>query len=166
MPATSGLGLANPSGHLTSVTLPRFRSPAAGSYYLNYTRIGVLVLLVHDASDIGVDAQKLVQYTKLRAKRGFFLSEVRPHCAPCLLLGVGSVLRHQAPHARVWLCAQTFFIANMLSYFYLLLYILPFHIIRCSFITPVYLVRAACSFPTHGGPVLPRQPVAVAAPGV
>ena len=49
---------------------------AVGSYYLNYVRIGVSVLLVHDMSDIFVDAQKLVQYTKLRGRRGFFLSEV------------------------------------------------------------------------------------------
>jgi hypothetical protein len=48
-----------------------------GSYYLSYLRIGLLVLLVHDASDIGVDMLKLSNYTKMRDRRGWYIVEVR-----------------------------------------------------------------------------------------
>jgi hypothetical protein len=48
-----------------------------GSYYMRYVRIGLLVLLVHDASDIGVDMLKLFNYMKLRDARSYFMVEVR-----------------------------------------------------------------------------------------
>lgn len=41
-----------------------------------YVRIGLLVLLVHDASDIGVDLLKLFNYMKLRERRGYYGIEV------------------------------------------------------------------------------------------
>lgn len=52
------------------------RAVAVGSYYLSYLRIGLLVLLVHDASDIGVDMLKLSNYTKMRDRRGWYIVEV------------------------------------------------------------------------------------------
>jgi TLC domain len=39
-------------------------------------RIGLLVLYVHDISDIFVDLLKMINLTKLEGKRGFFLSEI------------------------------------------------------------------------------------------
>jgi TLC domain len=47
-----------------------------GSYYMRYVRIGLLVLLVHDASDIGVDMLKIFNYMKLRDARSYFMVEV------------------------------------------------------------------------------------------
>ena len=68
------------------------------SYYANYLKIGVLVLLIHDASDIGVDTLKLVNYTKLRGATGWFGSEVcdaRAGCARC-----ENAVRDPLSHAR------------------------------------------------------------------
>jgi len=46
------------------------------SHMFNFTRIGVLVMYVHDMSDIFVDTLKMVNYLKLENKSGFFLSEI------------------------------------------------------------------------------------------
>lgn len=53
------------------------------SWFMGYHRGGLLVLLVHDVSDIFVDLLKLVNYTKLEGARGFFASEIS-YCA-CVL---------------------------------------------------------------------------------
>jgi len=42
----------------------------------NFHRIGVLVLLIHDVSDITVDLLKVSYYLKLQNWQGFFLSEI------------------------------------------------------------------------------------------
>lgn len=46
------------------------------SWALGYLRIGLLVLFIHDVSDIFVDLLKLVNYLKLEGPKGFFLSEL------------------------------------------------------------------------------------------
>jgi ceramide synthetase len=46
------------------------------SYQNNYVRLGTLVLLVHDLSDIPVDVLKMVNYCKLEDMKGFFASEI------------------------------------------------------------------------------------------
>jgi len=48
----------------------------SGSYMYGYQRIGILVLVVHDASDIGVDLIKMFNYLKLEGTKGLFLSEI------------------------------------------------------------------------------------------
>jgi hypothetical protein len=47
-----------------------------GAVAPNLMRIGVLVLYVHDASDVFVDLLKLANYTKLSGMRGFFVTEI------------------------------------------------------------------------------------------
>jgi ceramide synthetase len=47
----------------------------AGSFSRNYTRIGLLVLYVNDATDIFVDWLKMANYLKLRGPEAFFLAE-------------------------------------------------------------------------------------------
>lgn len=56
--------------HLVTIAL------VLASWYGGSMRIGLLVLYVHDISDIFVDALKMVNLTKLEGKRGFFLSEI------------------------------------------------------------------------------------------
>eukprot|EP01029_Cantina_marsupialis_P006233 TRINITY_DN167_c0_g1_i1.p1 TRINITY_DN167_c0_g1~~TRINITY_DN167_c0_g1_i1.p1 ORF type:complete len:337 (-),score=60.37 TRINITY_DN167_c0_g1_i1:169-1179(-) len=48
----------------------------AASALYGYYRIGVLVLVVHDISDIPIDLMKLFYMTNLNERRGFFLSEI------------------------------------------------------------------------------------------
>jgi len=47
-----------------------------GSYACGYQRIGLLVQLIHDVSDIGVDLLKMFNYLKLEGTQGLFLSEI------------------------------------------------------------------------------------------
>jgi len=46
------------------------------SWAVGYMRIGILVLFVHDVSDIFVDLLKMVNYLKLENRRGLFASEI------------------------------------------------------------------------------------------
>ncbi len=46
------------------------------SWAVGYMRIGLLVLFVHDISDIFVDLLKMVNYLKLSDRRGFYASEI------------------------------------------------------------------------------------------
>ena len=46
------------------------------SYYYNYLRVGVLVLYIHDVSDIPVDLLKLCNYCQLEGPKGLFLTEL------------------------------------------------------------------------------------------
>ena len=46
------------------------------SWAVGYMRVGILVLFVHDMSDIFVDLLKMVNYLKLENRRGFFASEI------------------------------------------------------------------------------------------
>jgi hypothetical protein len=46
------------------------------SWAVGYLRIGLLVLWIHDVSDIFVDLLKMVNYLKLEDKRGYFASEI------------------------------------------------------------------------------------------
>ena len=46
------------------------------SWACGYMRVGILVLFVHDASDIFVDLLKMVNYLKLENQRGYFASEI------------------------------------------------------------------------------------------
>ena len=55
--------------HIATIAL------VAGSWINGYLRIGVLVLLVHDTSDIPLDLTKMLNYLKLQGPRGFFLAE-------------------------------------------------------------------------------------------
>ena len=48
---------------------------AAGSFAAGYLRVGLIVLWVHDVSDILVDILKLVNYLKLEDRRGLYASE-------------------------------------------------------------------------------------------
>jgi ceramide synthetase len=47
----------------------------AGSMSGGYLRVGLLVLYVHDVSDITVDLLKMINYLKLENRAGWFLSE-------------------------------------------------------------------------------------------
>jgi len=46
-----------------------------GSWTCNYTRIGVLVLFVHDSSDIAIDMLKLTNHLKLHERKFFYICE-------------------------------------------------------------------------------------------
>lgn len=46
-----------------------------GSWSVNYTRIGVLVLFVHDASDISIDLLKMTNNLKLHDRAGLYICE-------------------------------------------------------------------------------------------
>jgi hypothetical protein len=45
------------------------------SYSMNYVRVGTVVLLLHDSSDIVADLLKLANYLKLEGSKGLFLVE-------------------------------------------------------------------------------------------
>ena len=46
------------------------------SYFNNYMRIGVVVLFIHDLSDIPVDLLKIFNYCQLEGPKGLFLVEI------------------------------------------------------------------------------------------
>ena len=46
------------------------------SYFNNYMRIGVVVLFIHDLSDIPVDLLKIFNYCQLEGPKGLFLVEM------------------------------------------------------------------------------------------
>jgi len=46
------------------------------SYFANYQRIGVVVLFLHDISDIPLDLLKILNYCNLEGRRGLFLVEL------------------------------------------------------------------------------------------
>jgi hypothetical protein len=46
------------------------------SWAVGYMRVGILVLFVHDVSDIFVDLLKMVNYLKLENRQGLFASEI------------------------------------------------------------------------------------------
>merc|ERR1712130_21817 len=48
----------------------------AGSWHAKHPNIGVIVLYIHDCSDIFVDFTKMVNYLKLEGKASFFISEI------------------------------------------------------------------------------------------
>lgn len=48
----------------------------AGSYHGSNLRIGIVILLIHDFSDIFIDSMKMINYLKLEDKAGYFLSEI------------------------------------------------------------------------------------------
>lgn len=56
--------------HVTTIAL------CYGSYYTGTTRVGLLVLLVHDGSDIPADILKMVNYMGLDEKSGLYLTEI------------------------------------------------------------------------------------------
>jgi hypothetical protein len=66
--------------HLVTIAL------VLASWYGGSMRIGLLVLYVHDVSDIFVDGLKMVNLTKLEGRRGWFLSEFA--YATCILTWV------------------------------------------------------------------------------
>lgn len=47
-----------------------------GSYLADQTRIGIVVLFIHDISDIPIDCLKLSNYLKLEERKGFFIVEM------------------------------------------------------------------------------------------
>jgi len=47
----------------------------AGSYSNGYHRVGLLILLIHDSSDVPVDLLKMMNYLKLEGTAGLFLTE-------------------------------------------------------------------------------------------
>ena len=47
-----------------------------GSYVGGFTRIGIVVLFIHDVSDIPIDCLKLANYLKLENAPGFFIVEM------------------------------------------------------------------------------------------
>lgn len=60
-----------------SVThLWNFLQLVAGSASCNYYRIGLLVLYIHDASDIFIDSMKMANYLKCEGAKGFFIVEI------------------------------------------------------------------------------------------
>lgn len=66
-----------------SISTPGSTLAAAGSFAAGYLRIGLLVLWVHDVSDILVDLLKMVNYLKLEERRGFFASELAYFACIC-----------------------------------------------------------------------------------
>lgn len=48
----------------------------AGSFAAGYLRVGIIILYVHDVSDVFVDLLKMVNYLKLENRRGLFASEI------------------------------------------------------------------------------------------
>jgi len=56
--------------HLATIGL------VAMAYTINASRIGIVVLIVHDASDIAIDLLKIFNYLRLEGKKGFFLVEI------------------------------------------------------------------------------------------
>lgn len=46
------------------------------AYVINQSRIGLVVLFVHDVSDIAIDLLKIFNYLRLEGKNGFFLVEI------------------------------------------------------------------------------------------
>jgi len=58
------------SHHLVTIAL------VIGSYVFGYTHIGIVVLFIHDVSDIPIDCLKLANYLKLEDKPGFFIVEM------------------------------------------------------------------------------------------
>jgi len=48
----------------------------AGSWSYNYMRIGLLVLYVHDVSDIFIDLMKMYNYVHMYGASGFFMVEI------------------------------------------------------------------------------------------
>jgi TLC domain len=68
---------ANARPALSHARLSAVLSPPAGVSWGNgYVRVGVLVLYVHDVSDIFVDLLKMVNYLKLEGYRGFMGTEI------------------------------------------------------------------------------------------
>jgi hypothetical protein len=105
----------------------------------------VLVLLIHDASDIGVDTLKLVNYTKLRGAKGWFGSEV---CTCMSVASGGPVPPSQNPSARNDLfnrcvLGQIAFTLNLISWFYWRLYVYPFFVVYAAFVSSLVVVSAA-----------------------
>merc|ERR1711968_76006 len=47
-----------------------------GSWCFGYLRIGILVMYVHDFSDIFIDIMKLANYAKLQGSSAFFIVEI------------------------------------------------------------------------------------------
>lgn len=47
-----------------------------GSYVFNYVRVGTIVLVLHDTSDVVADLLKACNYLKLEGARGLFLVEI------------------------------------------------------------------------------------------
>jgi len=56
--------------HVVTIALVGF------SYHYNYTKVGVIVLFVHDVSDIPLDLLKIFNYCQLEGLRGLFLVEL------------------------------------------------------------------------------------------
>lgn len=79
--------------HLVTIAL------VAASWWANYVRIGLLVLWVHDASDIFVDLLKMVNYLKLESFRGYFASEIA--YASCMVAWVYFRL-YRFPFKVIW----------------------------------------------------------------
>ncbi|CAK4080735.1 unnamed protein product [Aphanomyces euteiches] len=46
------------------------------SYAVGFLPVGVLVLIIHDASDVPLDLLKMANYMKLEDRKGWFLSEI------------------------------------------------------------------------------------------
>jgi ceramide synthetase len=61
--------------HLATIAL------VAMSYWSGLTRIGLIILFIHDCSDIGIDLLKLSNYLSIDGPRNFFLVEVSYACA-------------------------------------------------------------------------------------
>lgn len=56
--------------HLATICL------VAIAYTINQSRIGLVVLFIHDISDISIDLLKIFNYLRLEGKKGFFLVEI------------------------------------------------------------------------------------------
>jgi hypothetical protein len=120
--------------------------PSAASYYENYIKIGILVLLIHDASDIGVDTLKLVNYTKLRGRKGWFGSEVRSTArVPRPAWWKGS-FRRLPPRSMFTTSAllapvvQLAFTGNLIAWFYFRIYVYPTSVIYSSAVQSIQVL--------------------------
>ncbi|KAF0686250.1 Aste57867_21955 [Aphanomyces stellatus] len=58
------------SHHVVTIAL------VSWSYQMGFLPVGVLVLILHDASDVPLDLLKMANYMKLEDRRGYFVSEV------------------------------------------------------------------------------------------
>lgn len=59
------------------------------SYYVNFTRVGVMVLLVHDVSDIFLEAAKLCRWGGGQGARMHVVAQSRRSCLLCVAAGAG-----------------------------------------------------------------------------
>ena len=93
-----------------------------GSYSLGALRIGLLVLLLHDSSDIIADLVKMANYMGFDSKSGLFLTEI------FFVSNLASWL-----YLRMYVARSRLALSRYSTYSRLLLYSFPSHFSTCLF---------------------------------